>query len=93
MYMYIVPVPVTATYHMYMYMYMYMRLKLEALGSVLDGCPILFSFSQRTSLCWQNRMMFMSALVQVAAVTGALVQVAAIISALVQFVTGALVAT
>ena len=35
----------------------------------------------------------MSALVQVAAVTGALVQVAAIISALVQFVTGALVAT
>ena len=40
---------------------------------------------QLTSLCLQNWMMSMSALVQVAAINGALVQVAAIISALVQF--------
>ena len=60
------------------------RLKLEALGSIPGGCPVLFLFQQLTSLCLQNWMMSMSALVQVAAINGALVQVAAIISALVQ---------
>ena len=48
------------------------RLKLEALGLIPGGCLILFSFSQLTSLCLQNWMMSMSALVQVAAITGCL---------------------
>ena len=55
------------------------------LDSVPSGCPISFSFSQLISLCLQNEMITMSALVQVAAITGDLVQVSAITSALVQF--------
>ena len=47
--------------------------------------PCDFLFQQLTSLCLQNWMMSMSALVQVAAINGAPVQAAAIISALVQF--------
>ena len=64
----------------------YQRLKLEALGLIPSGCSVvLFCFSQLTFLCIQNWVMSMSALVQVAAITGTLVEVAAIISALVQF--------
>ena len=48
------------------------------LGFDPGGCPILFSFNQLTSLCLQNWMMSVSALVHVAAMTGALVQEAAI---------------
>ena len=58
--------------HVHMLLYMYMWL------------PCTFLFQQLTSLCLQNWMMSMSALVQVAAINGALVQAAAIISALVQ---------
>ena len=49
--------------------------------------PCTFLFQQLTSLCLQNWMMSMSALVQVAAISMVLsiVQAAAIISALVQF--------
>ena len=55
-------------------------------GSIPSGYPIYFSLSANLlPFVYGNRVMSMSALVQVAAITGALVQVAAIISALVQF--------